>query len=206
YHRHSSTERMMTSDKDDGRIESVLQENRVFDPPMDHAQRVSGTLVRSMEQYHQRWQESLRNPEAFWAEEASRLRWHRAWDRVLDAGSKVIITQDGAWRRGKIIPLKANVDEAAERLPGLETVIVLRRCGNAVEWTAGRDMDWRDVVDSATEIPCVPVEANERAFLLYTSGSTGKPKGIVHAAGGYLVHVTSTARHVFDVKPNVGHL
>jgi acetyl-CoA synthetase len=127
-------------------------------------------------------------------------------DRVTDAGSCVVITQDGAWRRGKVVPLKANVDDAAKRLPGLETVIVLRRCGNDVSWTEGRDHDWRTVVDAADEAPCVPVEANEISFLLYTSGSTGKPKGIVHATGGYLVHVTSTARNVFDLKAGAGQI
>src|SRR5690606_8358922 len=105
-------------------------------------------------------------------------------DRVVDANSKVIITCDGAWRRGKIVPLKDNVDNACTELAGtknaVETVIVLKRCANDVQWTDGRDHWWADVMREADDnCPCEEMDAEDMLFLLYTSGSTGKPKGIV---------------------------
>ncbi|MAH64983.1 MAG: acetate--CoA ligase [Phycisphaerae bacterium] len=128
-------------------------------------------------------------------------------DRVNDADSKVILTCDGAWRRGKVVPLKANVDEACASLPGVEHVVMLERCGNDVERTEGRDHDWGTLVSTQSEdCPCEEMAAEDLLFLLYTSGSTGKPKGIVHTTAGYLVHAALTAKNTFNLRPGRDHV
>ncbi len=128
-------------------------------------------------------------------------------DRVNDAESKVILTCDGSWRRGSVVPLKANVDEACESLPGVEHVVVLRRCGNEIEEHASRDRDWHGLVAAADEdCPCEPMDSEDLLFLLYTSGSTGKPKGIVHTTGGYMVYTAHTARNTFNLQPGRGQV
>jgi acetyl-CoA synthetase len=128
-------------------------------------------------------------------------------DRVNDAGSRIVLTCDGAWRRGKVVKLKHAVDEAAAQSPTLEKVVVLTRCGNEVDWQEGRDLRWEDVVaDALPECPCEPLASDHPAFLLYTSGSTGKPKGIIHGTGGYLVYTTYTARTVFNLRPDCGQV
>jgi len=135
-------------------------------------------------------------------------------DRVADANSKVIVTCDGAWRRGQVVPLKENVDSAINMLsaapengvPGsvVESVICLRRCGNAVLFHGGRDYDWDSLVSIASEdCPCEPLDSEHMSFLLYTSGSTGKPKGIQHTVGGYMVHAATTAKYVFNLIPGL---
>ncbi|GJM17927.1 MAG: acetyl-coenzyme A synthetase [Phycisphaeraceae bacterium] len=128
-------------------------------------------------------------------------------DRVKDAKSKVIITCDGSWRRGKVVPLKANVDEACKSLEGtpdaIEHVLVVKRCENDVQWSGDRDVWWHDAVASASDdCPCEPLDAEHMSFLLYTSGSTGKPKGIVHTTGGYMVHTALTSKYVFNLVPD----
>ena len=128
-------------------------------------------------------------------------------DRVNDADSKVILTCDGAWRRGSVVPLKANVDEACAKLPGVEHVVMLERCGNDVELTEGRDHDWATLVSTQSEdCPCEEMAAEDLLFLLYTSGSTGKPKGIVHTTAGYLVHAALTAKNTFNLRPGRDHV
>jgi acetyl-CoA synthetase len=128
-------------------------------------------------------------------------------DRVNDADSKVILTCDGAWRRGKVVPLKANVDEACASLPGVEHVVMLERCGNDVELVEGRDHDWATLVSTQSEdCPCEEMAAEDLLFLLYTSGSTGKPKGIVHTTAGYLVHAALTAKNTFNLRPGRDHV
>ncbi|MEC7352656.1 MAG: AMP-binding protein, partial [Planctomycetota bacterium] len=128
-------------------------------------------------------------------------------DRVNDAESKVILTCDGSWRRGSVVPLKANVDEACESLPGVEHVVVLRRCGNEIEEHGSRDRDWHGLVAAADEdCPCEPMDSEDLLFLLYTSGSTGKPKGIVHTTGGYMVYTAHTARNTFNLQPGRGQV
>ncbi|MCH8005588.1 MAG: acetate--CoA ligase [Planctomycetes bacterium] len=123
-------------------------------------------------------------------------------DRVEDAGSRIIVTADGGWRRGKVVELKANVDDAAQMTDLLETVVVLKRCGNDIPWTEGRDHWWHDLVaDASTECPCEPMDSEDMLFLLYTSGSTGKPKGIVHTTGGYMVFTYLTSKYVFNLVP-----
>lgn len=128
-------------------------------------------------------------------------------DRVLDAKSKVILTCDGAWRRGKVVELKANVDASIQQMQDaspVEHVVTLRRCNNPIVDHGDRDHDWHDLVRAAPEnCPCEPMDAEDMLFLLYTSGSTGKPKGIVHTTGGYMIHTATTARYTFNLIP--GH-
>ncbi|MFN5330494.1 MAG: AMP-binding protein, partial [Planctomycetota bacterium] len=105
-------------------------------------------------------------------------------DRTVDAGARIVITSDGGWRRGKAIPLKDNVDKALERCPNVEKCIVLRRTGQDISMTPGRDIWWHDLVNGV-KAHCEPeiLDAEHPLFLLYTSGSTGKPKGILHTTG-----------------------
>ncbi len=128
-------------------------------------------------------------------------------DRVHDAGSSVIVTCDGAWRRGQVVRLKDNVDAACEKLPGVKTVVVLRRIGHDVAWHNGRDIWWHDAVrDQPASCPAEPMDSEALLFLLYTSGSTGKPKGIVHTIGGYMVFTAVTAKYTFNLVPDRGQL
>ncbi|MBL8880817.1 MAG: acetate--CoA ligase [Phycisphaerales bacterium] len=124
-------------------------------------------------------------------------------DRVEDAESHVVITADGGWRRGKIVPLYQNVDEAAARCPLIKKVVVLRRTGNDIPFKPGRDAWWHELTANAADAcPVEPCDAEDMLFLLYTSGSTGKPKGILHTTAGYMVHTNYTARMIFDLKPD----
>ncbi len=126
-------------------------------------------------------------------------------DRVIDCGSKLIITADEGLRGSKKIPLKSNVD-AALKLPGtnsVETVLVVKHTGGAVDMQAPRDRWFHDVVDSQPAT-CEPerMNAEDPLFILYTSGSTGKPKGVLHTTGGYLLWAAYTHEVVFDLKPD----
>ncbi|MCI5065341.1 acetate--CoA ligase [bacterium] len=128
-------------------------------------------------------------------------------DRIEDAQSRVVITADGLFRRGKIVPLKEKVDEAIDTLgaSSVEHVISLTRCKNATAHQK-RDHDYHSLLErfQDTPCPCEPLGAEEMSFLLYTSGSTGKPKGIQHSVGGYLVHAYLTAKYVFNLIPDSG--
>jgi acetyl-CoA synthetase len=124
-------------------------------------------------------------------------------DRINDAEAKVLVTADGGWRRGQAIPLKANADAAVAETPSIENVIVLRRTGQDIPWTDGRDVWWHDLVPGQpAECPCEPMDSEDLLYLLYTSGTTAKPKGIMHTTGGYLTQVAFTHRYVFDLKPD----
>ncbi len=128
-------------------------------------------------------------------------------DRVIDADSRTIVTCDGAWRRGKVVPLKENVDDACNQLEKsgnpVENVIVVKRCRNEIQWTDGRDHWWHELEKSVDdECPCEEMDSEDMLFLLYTSGSTGKPKGIMHTTAGYMVYTAITARYVFNLVPN----
>jgi len=122
-------------------------------------------------------------------------------DRIEDSGSRVVVTADGGWRGGKLVPLKPVVDAAARRTALVEQVLVLRRTRQPVDWTPGRDHWWHEAVAAAAPAAPVPVPSEAPLFLMYTSGSTGKPKGIAHATAGYLVHTALSARAAFDLHP-----
>jgi acetyl-CoA synthetase len=121
-------------------------------------------------------------------------------DRIHDADSKLVITADGGWRRGTIVPLKKNTDEALKECPDVGTVIVLKRTGQPIDMQAGRDIWWDDFVKGVEpKCPAEPMDAEDLLYLLYTSGSTGKPKGIIHTTGGYLTGIAATHKWVFDL-------
>lgn len=129
-------------------------------------------------------------------------------DRLLDSNAKLIITADGGFRKGNVVKLKDNVDQALKETNndpagGVEKVIVLRRCNIDISWNKARDIDWHTLMeDTPTGIDPLPLDSEDPLFILYTSGTTGKPKGIVHTTGGYLVGAQSTAKSVFDLKEN----
>ncbi len=120
-------------------------------------------------------------------------------NRVEDADSKLVITSDEGLRGGRTVPLKKNTDTALASYTGDMTVVVVRRTGNEVPMTAGRDV-WlhEELVKVSADCPCEEVNAEDPLFILYTSGSTGKPKGVVHTTGGYLVFASLTHQYVFD--------
>ncbi len=127
-------------------------------------------------------------------------------DRNNDAESKVLITADGGWRRGSVVPLKANADVALEQSPTVTNVVVVARGGDLTDHTPvtmkeGRDHWYHDLMaESSSDCPAVQMDAEDTLFILYTSGTTGKPKGVVHTTGGYLTQTYATTKTVFDLK------
>jgi acetyl-CoA synthetase len=122
-------------------------------------------------------------------------------DRVEDARSHIIITADGGWRRGAVVPLKKNVDEALTKTDLVKTVVVFQRTGSPVSMTSGRDVAWADVISNVSiECPAEEMDSEDPLYVLYTSGSTGKPKGILHTTGGYMTATYITTKYVFDLR------
>ncbi len=120
-------------------------------------------------------------------------------ERNNDAGAKLVITADGGWRRGKVLPLKETVDKALAKSSTVEHCIVLKRAGDVVAMQEDRDHWWHDVVDGASDqCPAEPLDSETPLFILYTSGSTGKPKGIKHTTAGYSLYAKKTFQWVFD--------
>ena len=122
-------------------------------------------------------------------------------DRNNDAEAKLVITADGGWRRGKVVPLKQAVDDSLPKSPTVKNVIVYRRTNSPVEMVPGRDHWWHDLMEgTSAECDAVPVDSEHPLFILYTSGSTGKPKGVMHTTAGYMLGATMTSRWVFDLS------
>lgn len=122
-------------------------------------------------------------------------------DRINDAQAKVLITSDGSFRRGSVVPLKENADTALAGAGSVEHVIVVQRTGSEVHMQEGRDLWYHEEMQkAAVECPPEEMDAEDMLFILYTSGTTGKPKGVVHTTGGYMVGVSTTHEWIFDLK------
>jgi len=127
-------------------------------------------------------------------------------DRINDCQAKVVIAQDGAFRRGNVVPMKAAVDKALEHCPTVEKVVVFRRLTDeqiTLRFVHGRDILWEDAIaqrDPALGRKAEPVDAEHPLFILYTSGSTGKPKGVLHSTAGYLAGVHVSTKYIFDMR------
>ncbi|MEX1046028.1 MAG: acetate--CoA ligase [Actinomycetota bacterium] len=121
-------------------------------------------------------------------------------ERINDAECKVLITADGGFRRGAVVPLKQNAEEALVECPSIESVVTVRRTGGEHPFTPGRDHWYHELMqDQSDDCPAEPMDSEDILYLLYTSGTTGKPKGIVHTTGGYMTGVTATHRMIFDI-------
>lgn len=128
--------------------------------------------------------------------------------RIDDCGAKVLVCADQGYRGGRVMPSKLNADDAVTGETTIEKVIVIKRTGNDVPWTEGRDAWYHDemaAADITADCPCVPCESEHPLFILYTSGSTGKPKGVLHTTAGYLLYVHDTAKYTFNLHDDDVH-
>jgi acetyl-CoA synthetase len=126
---------------------------------------------------------------------------HALRERIVDGGCTAVITADGSFRRGSVLALKPQVDEACKGLEQVHTVLVVERAKNTIDWVNGRDVWYHEVVANSSG-ECAPeaMDSEDLLFLLYTSGSTGRPKGIVHTTGGYMVGAYLSMQYVFDLR------
>jgi acetyl-CoA synthetase len=122
-------------------------------------------------------------------------------DRIVDGKSKVLITADGGFRRGKIVPLKETADTALKTCPTVEKSIVVRRTADKIAWKEGRDIWWHELEEAApADCPALPFDSEQPLYILHTSGTTGKPKGVLHTSAGYLLQCMWSSRLVFDLR------
>ena len=122
-------------------------------------------------------------------------------DRITDCKAKVLVTCDGGYRRGRVIPLKESADAALAQCPTVEKVVVVKRTGQPVAWKDDRDLWWHEALKAAPrECPALPFDAEHPLYILYTSGTTGKPKGVLHTSGGYLTQAAWSLRLLFDLR------
>ncbi|WP_028961989.1 acetate--CoA ligase [Sulfobacillus thermosulfidooxidans] len=125
------------------------------------------------------------------------------YDRLVETKPRIIITADGTYRRGRIIPLKQTLDRIVERIDSVEHVIVIRRANTAVTMTRPRDIFWDDILhDVTTYQDPLPIEANQPGFIIYTSGTTSKPKGLIHSGAGFLVGAYHNVKFTLDLGEN----
>ena len=121
--------------------------------------------------------------------------------RISDSQAKLVITADGGYRKGNIVPLKKNADDAIAQTTTVERTLVVRRTQQQVAWDPARDVWWHEIVDrQSAECPAEQVDSEHMLYLLYTSGTTAKPKGIVHTTAGYLIGTATTHKYIFDIK------